>query len=197
MKVLARLGVLTLFMVFAASWAAKPAGTDIDKVGRDLWRHAYELREIGKAMQMHASTKMPAGLNQKERTSVAATQRELQANADAARALASRLEGLARKAQGGTLKRTDMERLGAETKVLNERINKRRVAAKVKRLDRSELNNAIKEVESIKETVRNNRQMATTAFQNFDQKSNQLYNLLSSIMKALNEMRMGTVRNML
>jgi len=39
--------------------------------------------------------------------------------------------------------------------------------------------------------------MASTAFQNFDQKSNQLYNLISSVMKAMNEMRKGTVRNML
>ena len=52
-------------------------------------------------------------------------------------------------------------------------------------------------LESMQETVRNKRQMASTAFQNFDQKANQLYNLLSSVMKAMNEMRMGTVRNML
>ena len=36
-----------------------------------------------------------------------------------------------------------------------------------------------------------------TAFQNFDQKANQMYNLLSSVMKSMNEMRMGTTRNML
>jgi methyl-accepting chemotaxis protein len=59
------------------------------------------------------------------------------------------------------------------------------------------LNDTIKEVESMQETVRNKRQMASTAFQNFDQKANQLYNLMSSVMKAMNEMRMGTVRNML
>ncbi len=52
-------------------------------------------------------------------------------------------------------------------------------------------------VETGQEQVRNKRQMASTAFQNFDQKANQLYNLLSSVMKAMNEMRMGTVRNML
>ena len=39
--------------------------------------------------------------------------------------------------------------------------------------------------------------MASTGFQNFDQKANQMYNLLSSVMKAMNEMRMGTARNML
>jgi hypothetical protein len=36
-----------------------------------------------------------------------------------------------------------------------------------------------------------------TRFQSFDQKANQLYNLLSTVMKAMNEMRMGTTRNML
>ena len=66
-----------------------------------------------------------------------------------------------------------------------------------KQVSRAGLRSAIAEVESQQEKVRNKRQMASTAFQNFDQKSNQQYNLLSSIMKAMNEMRMGTVRNML
>jgi hypothetical protein len=55
----------------------------------------------------------------------------------------------------------------------------------------------IREAESNRETIRNKRQMASTDFQNFDQKANQLFNLLSNVMKAMNEMRMGTVRNML
>ncbi len=66
-----------------------------------------------------------------------------------------------------------------------------------KSLDRQGLNDRIKDVESMQETVRNKRQMASTAFQNFDQKANQLYNLMASVMKSLNEMRGGTVRNML
>lgn len=41
------------------------------------------------------------------------------------------------------------------------------------------------------------RQVVSTAFQNFDQKANQTYNILSSVMKSMNEMRMGTIRNML
>ncbi|MDP7038116.1 MAG: hypothetical protein QGI45_03085, partial [Myxococcota bacterium] len=59
------------------------------------------------------------------------------------------------------------------------------------------LGNRIKGLESEQESVRNKRQIASTAFQNFDQKTNQLYNLLSSVLKALGEMRMGTTRNML
>jgi hypothetical protein len=66
-----------------------------------------------------------------------------------------------------------------------------------KQLERTELNNAIKEIDSMQEQARNKRQMVSTAFQNFDQKANQQYNLPSSIMKAMNEMRMGTVRNMM
>lgn len=66
-----------------------------------------------------------------------------------------------------------------------------------KRLKRSSLSDEIKHVESMQETVRNKRQMASTSFQNFDQKANQLYNLMSSVLKATNEMRSGTVRNML
>jgi methyl-accepting chemotaxis protein len=45
------------------------------------------------------------------------------------------------------------------------------------------------------ETIRNKRQKARTAFEDFDQKANQLYNLLSSVMKAMNELRMGIIRN--
>ena len=37
---------------------------------------------------------------------------------------------------------------------------------------------------------------ATTSFQNFDQKSNQLFNLLSSVMKSMKDTRTGVIRNM-
>lgn len=66
-----------------------------------------------------------------------------------------------------------------------------------KTLDRAGLNDTIKDVESMQETVRNKRQMTSTAFQNFDQKSNQLYNMMASVLKVMNEMRSSTVRNML
>lgn len=66
-----------------------------------------------------------------------------------------------------------------------------------RQLDRAGLNDAIKQIEADQETVRNRRQMSSTAFQNFDQKSNQLYNLMSSVLKTTNEMRSGVIRNML
>jgi len=55
----------------------------------------------------------------------------------------------------------------------------------------------IRQLQQMEGQVRNRRQNASSAFSNFDQKTNQLYNLLSSVMKAMNEMNMGTVRNML
>lgn len=64
-------------------------------------------------------------------------------------------------------------------------------------LDRDRLSGIIGELEKEQEEARNSAQMASEAFTNFDQKSNQAYQMLSSIIKAMNEMRMGTVRNML
>ena len=88
------------------------------------------------------------------------------------------------------VKEFDLSTLGSDDKLIA-------TSSDSKSLDRNGLNDTIKMVESMQETVRNKRQMASTSFQNFDQKSNQLYNLISSVMKSMNEMRSGTVRNML
>lgn len=55
----------------------------------------------------------------------------------------------------------------------------------------------IEEVDAMQESARNDRQTATTQFSNYNQKSTQYFNMLSSVMKNMNSMRMGTVRNML
>ena len=91
----------------------------------------------------------------------------------------------------------DVETKNFDLSTLNKDGGLSVTSSKVQRLDRAGLNDTIKDVESMQETVRNKRQMASTAFQNFDQKANQLYNLMSSVLKSLNEMRGGTVRNML
>ena len=62
---------------------------------------------------------------------------------------------------------------------------------------RQGLDGEIKKVENQQETIRNKRQMASTSFQNFEQKSNQTINLIASLLKTVNEMRQGTTRNML
>lgn len=55
----------------------------------------------------------------------------------------------------------------------------------------------IKNVETIMEEVRNKRQEFTTAFENFDQKANQLFNILSTVLKNVKEMESGVTRNLL
>ena len=47
------------------------------------------------------------------------------------------------------------------------------------------------------EAVRNKRQEYQTWFENFDQKSNQLFQILSTVIKSLKEMQDGIVRNLL
>jgi len=66
-----------------------------------------------------------------------------------------------------------------------------------KHTTRSGLDNELKKVESDQTTVSNERELASNAFQSFDQKSNQLYNLLASVVKVMNDMRTSTVRNMM
>lgn len=55
----------------------------------------------------------------------------------------------------------------------------------------------IKGVEARMEELKNKRQEMTTAFENFDQKSNQLFNILSTVMKTMKEMQSGITRNIL
>ncbi len=55
----------------------------------------------------------------------------------------------------------------------------------------------IKTLENDMEETRNKRQESQTMFENFDQKANQLFNILSSVMKSMKEMRSGVIRNLL
>ena len=66
-----------------------------------------------------------------------------------------------------------------------------------KNCTRDDLNALIKGLESDQETIRNKRQMATTSFQNFDQKSQQQFNMMTTLLKTLAEMSVSTIRNML
>lgn len=95
------------------------------------------------------------------------------------------------------IKRNEVSRKKSTSRNIRQQSLTFRFPESKRKLTLSKLNKTIRELESMQETIRNKRQMSSTAFQNFDQKSNQLYNLLSSVMKAMNEMRMGTVRNML
>ena len=61
----------------------------------------------------------------------------------------------------------------------------------------SNLGDIIRETESASEAERQRRQTAHSTSPSLEQKANQLYDLLSRLMKALHQMQMGTVRNML
>jgi len=55
---------------------------------------------------------------------------------------------------------------------------------------------ATKAFENIQEVVRNKRQEYTTQFENFDQKVNQLFSIISTIVKAESETAMAIIRNL-
>jgi hypothetical protein len=58
------------------------------------------------------------------------------------------------------------------------------------------LSKEAKELEKKMEELRDKRQEFETAFENFDQKSNQLFNILSMVMKAMKETQSDVARNM-
>ena len=55
----------------------------------------------------------------------------------------------------------------------------------------------IDKIEEKQETIRNERQEYQTSFENFDQKVNQLFSLLSTVLKSMKETNSGTNRNTL
>ncbi|MCJ7526115.1 MAG: hypothetical protein MUP71_12970 [Candidatus Aminicenantes bacterium] len=178
--------------------AAESSKADFAKIGQQLQRYAKDLRDVGKSMQVHARTTMPEGLNKDQEAILAAQRHDLEATAAAALELAIQIENRESNAQGRTLTRADMDSLGVAAHALTVRINQRLPGASTpKKLNSGKLNDIIKEVESMQETNRNKRQMASTAFENFDQNANHLFNLLSSVMKGMNEMSMGIGRNIL
>lgn len=64
-------------------------------------------------------------------------------------------------------------------------------------VSRDSLSASMRELEAAQEEVRNKRQMVQTSFQAIDQKVNQLYQILASVTKTMNEIKMGPVRNLL
>jgi hypothetical protein len=59
------------------------------------------------------------------------------------------------------------------------------------------VSNEIKALENEMEEVRNKRQEFQTMFENFDQKTNQLFNILSTVLKTMKEMQAAVSRNIL
>jgi hypothetical protein len=67
--------------------------------------------------------------------------------------------------------------------------SQKRLDGKAARAAADELGEQLRRIESAQENVRNKRSMDATAFQNFDQKSNQLMNMLTSVVKTMSELR--------
>jgi len=61
----------------------------------------------------------------------------------------------------------------------------------------TDLSQQISSMEDDMEAVRNERQESMTMFENYDQKVNQLFNILSTVMKGTKEMQSSITRNML
>jgi len=59
------------------------------------------------------------------------------------------------------------------------------------------LKDEIKALDEVLAEVKDKRQEYTTEFENFDQKANQLFNLLATVLKNEKEAQMGITRNML
>jgi hypothetical protein len=190
MQLMLRLGMVALMTFPGMISAAEPGPTGAPASGQQLQQYARDLRDVGKSMQAHARTTIPEGLDKNQAARLAAQRRDLEKTADAALKLAIQIEDRERKSPGKALAQADIDGIGGAAQSLTERINQRvPKTSSPKKGTRGDLNESIKDVESMQESERNKRQMATTAFQNFEQKANQLYNLMISVAKTVGEMR--------
>lgn len=62
-------------------------------------------------------------------------------------------------------------------------------------LTADELMDVISGIESDQETIRNERQVSTTQFENANQRTEQYLNILASVLKAISEMSSSVIRN--
>jgi uncharacterized protein (DUF849 family) len=58
------------------------------------------------------------------------------------------------------------------------------------------MNQAVKDSAALQKELRKKRRMSDTAFQNYDQKTNQLYDMLSRITKTMHETQKSIIQNM-
>ena len=81
--------------------------------------------------------------------------------------------------------------------ILSELIEIEKGMLRLSQLIHDEIKHELESISEIAEKVGTDQEKAKTAFENFDQKSNQLYSLLSSVLKSVKEMRSGVTRNIL
>jgi hypothetical protein len=63
-------------------------------------------------------------------------------------------------------------------------------------LTRSDMDNLYLEVDALMENIRKKRQVLQRSFEEFDQKANQLFNILSTILKSIKETQTATIKNL-
>jgi hypothetical protein len=148
-------------------------------------------------MKAHARAPIPEGLTESQMNSFVAERNELVATAEAAMKLANGIERRGQKARGRTLTRADMESLGREADPLNRRIHQKIARNSMhKSPNRVDLNVSRRDVEPAREPVAVYSQTATIYLQNYNQKTSQYLNMLSSVLKTMNEVSASIVRNM-
>ncbi len=81
--------------------------------------------------------------------------------------------------------------------ILDELIKTEKGLIRISQLINDEIKNELESISGIGEKIRNDRKKATTSFENFNQKVNQLFNLLSTVMRSMHEMRSSVTRNLL
>lgn len=170
---------------------AKPAGplsgSESEKISNQFLRHARELREVAAALKLHARTAIPAELTASQSEKLALSRRELLSDAEAVLRLAIELDTQRIKAQQSALTQEDLNSIAAQSIGLSMRSNER--------LSRAGLSSAISAIEGQLEDNRNRGEKVSTAFQSHDQRSNDLYRLLLSVVKAMDESRSASARD--
>ena len=190
MKVLARIGIIVLVTVPGITWAAQSAQPEYAKIEQQLQRQARELRNVAKSMQAHARKPLPAGFDSAQKASIAAKRRDLEAAAADALKLAKQVEDRANKARRKVLSRADMASLGAATNTIESRIKAER-SGTLTPMPKHAI-----PPKSPDDEVRNKRQEYATMFENFDQKANRWFNLLTDVMKKAKETQSAISRNL-
>jgi hypothetical protein len=101
----------------------------------------------------------------------------------------------------GEIQRTDVTLRQARQALKQQSTDPRTLSRLTKRLKQhriaiNRLQDELAELERERETVRNERQLVSSQFENANQKATQYANMLSSILKTMSEMATGVVRNL-
>jgi hypothetical protein len=136
-QVLASFGIVVLMTLMGVNSIAEPSEADFDEIGQQLRQYARNLGDVGEAMRAHAGTTIPEGLDENQEKAFAAERNELLATADAALMLATEIMGRETMANRKTLTRADMASLMEEVDVLSEQISRTMADESFRQLDSS------------------------------------------------------------